>query len=178
MACLTVATVPNAGHQVLTLEPTTHPVVNSLGLSPAFLQMAETNSVLTQQHCVTSPFYHYVVCPKQFKKMINNNNVMISKYLSRTFIQMASPTGFFLSYQDQLVFLFSSNLSLTVKGKNKVGKSTPLEVPGLPHFPRENYKSLRPRFTAVTALWNHIESVKTKKILLLDKTHMDLVDGM
>ena len=57
----------------------------------------------------------------------------------------------FLSYQDLLVFLFSSNLSLTVKGKNKIGKSTPLEVPGLPHFPRENYKSLRPRITVVTA---------------------------
>lgn len=100
--------------------------------------------------------------------ILNSNNVKISKYLSRAFIQKASPTGI-LSYKDQLVFSFSSNLSLTVKGKKKLENLPPpphppwgARKPGLPHFPRENYKSLRPRITVVTAVWNHVESVKTK----------------
>lgn len=37
VSCFTVAAITNTWHQILALEPTSNPVVNTFGFAPAFL---------------------------------------------------------------------------------------------------------------------------------------------
>ena len=58
-----VATIANAWHQILPLEPTPDSVVNSFGLAPVGLQIFKQNKILFQSNVRTTLPYLLELAP-------------------------------------------------------------------------------------------------------------------
>lgn len=91
---LLVATITDVGHQHLTLKPPADSVVNTPGLTPAFLEGANKNMLLTKAVMINVPSNYFargrsmsftslrVKCLKSIARSTNDNCTFIKKDLS------------------------------------------------------------------------------------------------